>query len=182
MTVYYSATTRGFYDSSLNPKLPPDAKEVTAAAYTALLTAQGTGKLIQADATGAPEAVSPPVPAVTAASALAGLARVYAVAEAAGVSFQASGASAVSVFPSDNNGQLKLVSAFTMASAGLWADGTPWLTTAGVGVPFTKEDVVALATKVSGYVAACSTRYAALVAAVQADPAAETTDGWPSNT
>ena len=181
MTVYYSATARGFYDSSLNPKLPPDAKEVTAAAYTALLTAQGTGKLIQPNASGNPEAVAPPVPAVTVASALAALASVYASKECAGVSFQAFGAASASVFPSDYNGQLKLVSAFTMATAGLWTDGTPWLTTAGIGVPFVRADVIALATKVSAYVAACSTRYAALIAAVQASPTTDTSTGWPSN-
>ncbi len=181
MTVYFSPTAKGFFDSSLHSVLPADAKEITAETYTSLLTAQGKGQLIQSDANGNPEAVAPPVPAVTAASALAGLAALYAAKEALGVSFQAAGATAASVFPSDLNAQVKLVSAYSMATAGLWVDGTPWLSTTGVSVPMAKADVLALAPKVAAYVAACTARYGALIPLVSATPTTDTSTGWPSN-
>jgi hypothetical protein len=176
--IYYSASKRGFFNPAIHTTLPTDAVLVPQETYTALLTAQGHGQVIGPDVNGNPVASAP---VMTAAGALSALAALYASKETLGVSFQASGATAASVFPSDNNAQLKLVSGFAMANAGLWTDGTPWLTIAGVGVPFAKADVIALATKVSAYVAACSTRYAALIAAVQAAPTTDTSTGWPSN-
>ncbi len=181
MTVYYSPTAKGFYDSSLHAVLPADAKVITPDVYQSLLTAQGKGQLIEADATGSPVAVAPPVPAVTVASALAALASLYASKEALGVSFQAAGATAPSVYPSDLNAQVKLVSAYSMAAAGLWVDGTPWLSMAGVSVPMTVADVQALAPKVAAYVAGCTARYGALIPLVTATPTTDCSAGWPSN-
>ncbi len=178
MPVFYSATSKSFYDDCLFPKLPADAVAVTDVEHVALMAAQAQGKVISPDANGNPVAA---IPVPTVAQALAALSAVYAAKERLGVSFQASGASAPSVFPSDNNGQLKLVSAFTMAQAGLWIDGTPWIGVGGISVPMAKADILSLAPKVAAYVAACTGNYGRLIPAVTADVTTDTSTGWPSN-
>ena len=102
-------------------------------------------------------------------------------AEAAGFAFRAGTAPAPSMFSSDAAAQGKLTSAFLMVTAGLWVDGTPWLNRAGFGVPMTGADVQGLAARVAGYVAACNSRYADLLAAVRHDVDADITTGWPAN-
>ena len=62
MAKFYSKTTGGFYDTSINATMPPDAGAVTDAAYAALFAAQSAGQIIQSDANGNPEAVNPPAP------------------------------------------------------------------------------------------------------------------------
>ncbi|MDR3534928.1 MAG: hypothetical protein P4L71_00385 [Acetobacteraceae bacterium] len=57
MALYYAKSTGGFYDSGIGTP-PSDAVEITAAQHTALLAAQATGQVIQADANGNPEAVT----------------------------------------------------------------------------------------------------------------------------
>ena len=176
MAVYYSATTRSFYDDRLVAKPPSDAVPVTDAEHVALMTAQATGMVITPDATGAPQATTP---VRTVAQALAALGALYASKENAGVAFQASGATAPSTFPSNLNAQVKLVSAFSMANVGLWVDGTPWISVSGISVPMVKSDILALAPKVAAHVAACTANYGHLIPLVQADPAADTSGGWP---
>ena len=178
MATYYSASKRGFFDSGLHGTLPTDAVAVTDTQHADLLSAQATGQVIAPDANGNPVA-SVRVP--TLAQALSALAALYASKQCLGVLFQASGVTAPSVFPSDNNGQLKLVSAYTMAQAGLWADGTPWISVTGVSVPMVKADILALAPRVAAYVAACTARYGALIPLVAADVATDTSGGWPDN-
>ena len=123
-----------------------------------------------------------PVPnAPTAVQAKAFLDAMLAAKESLGVHFQAAGQAAASLFPTDPGAQLKLVSAFTMAGAGLWVDGTPWITADGKAVPLTRADVQALATKAAAYVAACTAHYASLLPTVAANPAARVDLGWPAN-
>ncbi|MCG9064731.1 DUF4376 domain-containing protein [Laribacter hongkongensis] len=52
--MFYSATTHGFYDSSINNTIPADAVEITAEQHAALLAGQSAGKLIMADEQGHP--------------------------------------------------------------------------------------------------------------------------------
>lgn len=61
--MYYSANTGGFYDAAIHGKnIPADAVEISADEHAALLAAQSSGKVIQADKDGKPVAVDPPKP------------------------------------------------------------------------------------------------------------------------
>lgn len=78
MTLYYAASTSGFYDPAINALIPEDAKEITSENHAALLHAQGQGRVIQADANGYPVAVDPPplpaaIPTLTRLQFLIGL-------------------------------------------------------------------------------------------------------------
>lgn len=65
MTIYFSASTGGFYDSDIHGKhVPSDAVEIAAEDHAALLDAQGNGKVIVADKSGAPVAIDRPAPTV----------------------------------------------------------------------------------------------------------------------
>ncbi|UUM20916.1 hypothetical protein [Mycoavidus sp. SF9855] len=59
MTLYYSATTGGFYDSDVHVTLPADRVEITSQTHQALLTANAQGARIAADAHGYPQAIFP---------------------------------------------------------------------------------------------------------------------------
>jgi hypothetical protein len=51
----YAASTGGFYDTAIHgSNVPADAVDITNVEYTALLEGQSAGKIIAADATGAP--------------------------------------------------------------------------------------------------------------------------------
>lgn len=52
--MFYSATTHGFYDRSINNTIPADAVEITAEQHAALLAGQSAGQLIMADEQGRP--------------------------------------------------------------------------------------------------------------------------------
>lgn len=57
---YYSATTKGFYNSDVNgTNIPEDAVEITVDQHTALMAAQAEGHVIQADDSGVPQSVAP---------------------------------------------------------------------------------------------------------------------------
>jgi hypothetical protein len=63
MTMFYSKSTGGFYDTAIHgDAIPADAVEITAAAHATLLEAQSDGKRIVADASGHPVAVEPAPP------------------------------------------------------------------------------------------------------------------------
>jgi hypothetical protein len=62
MTIFYSATSKSFFDSRIHAVMPPDAVEVDDDTHTALMSAQSQGKAIQPDADGRPEAVDRPPP------------------------------------------------------------------------------------------------------------------------
>jgi hypothetical protein len=54
--IYYSASTRGFYDNYLHDSIPADAIEITDDEHRSLLTEQSAGKQITADDGGRPVA------------------------------------------------------------------------------------------------------------------------------
>ena len=61
--MFYSKTTGGFYDTAIHgDAIPADAVEITSEQHAALLAAQSSGKVIQADQSGKPVAVDPPKP------------------------------------------------------------------------------------------------------------------------
>lgn len=121
----------------------------------------------------------PPVPTVQ--GTLDALDLLAFVKRGAGVMFQAAGAAAPSLFPTDDASRGLLTSSFVAAGAGLWTDGTPWETADGQFVPLASADVQALAKKALAYVAAVQARKAALAAAVRGDPTTDISAGWPSN-
>jgi hypothetical protein len=62
---YYSKTTRGFYNKEVNgDAIPKDAVEVQDADYSALMTGQASGKVIQPNQSGYPVLADPPEPSV----------------------------------------------------------------------------------------------------------------------
>lgn len=63
MTIYYSKTTTGFYDSDIHGStVPVDAVAITPEEHTELLVGQAAGKIITADSHGAPILQDPPAP------------------------------------------------------------------------------------------------------------------------
>jgi hypothetical protein len=62
MSKYFSAATMGFYDSSINTKIPSGAVQLTDQEYNNLLQGQNNGKLIVIDANGRPVLASVPAP------------------------------------------------------------------------------------------------------------------------
>ncbi|MCG9100463.1 DUF4376 domain-containing protein [Laribacter hongkongensis] len=58
--MFYSATTHGFYDRSINNTIPADAVEITSEQHAALLSGQSAGQLITADENGYPILADPP--------------------------------------------------------------------------------------------------------------------------
>lgn len=71
MTIYYSMSRNGFYNSDINGTLPSDAVGVPLNVYQNVLAAQSTGKIITSDVNGNPIAVDPSTP-LTLAEARAG--------------------------------------------------------------------------------------------------------------
>jgi len=62
MSLFFSTTTRGFYDDAIHASIPGDAQPITEQVRANLLAAQSAGKVIEADANGLPVAVDPPPP------------------------------------------------------------------------------------------------------------------------
>ncbi|GIK83069.1 MAG: hypothetical protein BroJett024_41740 [Alphaproteobacteria bacterium] len=62
MSLFFSTTTRGFYDDAIHASIPGDAQPITDMQRANLLAAQSAGKVIEADADGFPVAVDPPPP------------------------------------------------------------------------------------------------------------------------
>ena len=62
MSLFFSTTTRGFYDDAIHANIPGDAQPITEQVRANLLAAQSAGKVIEADADGFPVAVDPPPP------------------------------------------------------------------------------------------------------------------------
>ena len=61
--MFYAKSTGGFYDRAIHgDAIPADAVEISEAVHAALLEAQSSGKVIQADQSGHPLAVDPPKP------------------------------------------------------------------------------------------------------------------------
>lgn len=62
MSMFYSATSNGFYDSEIHSELPTDAIEITTDVHELLLIGQASGKVISADSDGKPVLTDPPEP------------------------------------------------------------------------------------------------------------------------
>jgi hypothetical protein len=60
MTLYYSATSSGFFDSDIHAEIPEDAVEITAEEWQALLDGQSSGQIISTGAGGIPVLADPP--------------------------------------------------------------------------------------------------------------------------
>lgn len=58
--MYYSKTTKGFYDTAIHTTIPDDAVKISAAEHAGLLAAQAAGKHIRPGKGGKPEAVDQP--------------------------------------------------------------------------------------------------------------------------
>jgi hypothetical protein len=61
MTIFYSKSKKGFYDSSIHgDAIPADAVEITVEEHRALLGAQSTGQIITSGSDGKPITIDPP--------------------------------------------------------------------------------------------------------------------------
>ncbi len=60
MTMFYSKSTGGFYDSIINKYIPDDAVEITDLQHKTLLSSQANGQIITSDQAGNPIAVDAP--------------------------------------------------------------------------------------------------------------------------
>lgn len=60
--IYYSAGSRGFYNSGIHKVIPEDAKEISAQEHAELLAEQEAGQVIVPDSEGFPIAAPPPPP------------------------------------------------------------------------------------------------------------------------
>jgi hypothetical protein len=65
MTIFFSASTLGFYDDGIHSTLPSDAREISADVHIQLLEAQTGGALIAANNNGDPIATTRPGPTET---------------------------------------------------------------------------------------------------------------------
>lgn len=62
MTLYYSASNNGFYDSDIHSVIPGDSVTITSAEHTALLDAQSAGQVICVGDNGRPTTKAPDRP------------------------------------------------------------------------------------------------------------------------
>lgn len=62
MTISYSPSTRGFYDTEIHSTIPADARVITALQHRRLLEQQTAGKVIAPDGAGDPVAADRPAP------------------------------------------------------------------------------------------------------------------------
>lgn len=62
MAIYYSKSTGGFYNNTINTEIPDDAIEITDGQHQALLDGQASGKEITTDAKGKPVNTDRPGP------------------------------------------------------------------------------------------------------------------------
>lgn len=71
MTIFASASERGFFDSQIHPAIPSDGVEISPEYHAQLMQAQADGKVIKWAANGMPLAVAAPPPSLDAAKAAA---------------------------------------------------------------------------------------------------------------
>lgn len=60
MTIFYAASSCGFYDDQIHSAIPGDAVEITADQHAELIAGQAVGKRIVADQSSRPMLVDPP--------------------------------------------------------------------------------------------------------------------------
>lgn len=151
MTLYYSKTTNGFYDTLFGKQgyIPADAVQITQAQYVTLMAAQGQGQVIQADANNNPESVAPtPTPQARAGAAIA-----------SGIVLTSTGIPALNatyaVDPATQS-QINSIISFIMLNSAFPAGVTalPWPDTSGTIHTFPNvASFQAFATAVANYVA-----------------------------
>lgn len=115
MTIYYSASTKGFYDLlAADYLLPEDAVEITRDAHAALIVAQQEGRVIVADALGAPIAVDPASLVTLDQVKALHVATLRAACEASITGgFKSAALGAVHTYPSDMKAQINLMGSVT---------------------------------------------------------------------
>ena len=59
MTIYFSKSTNGFYDSNINTNIPNDSKEISLSTWETLLSGQSNGQQITSDENGNPILITP---------------------------------------------------------------------------------------------------------------------------
>jgi hypothetical protein len=118
-----------------------------------------------------------------AANAVAALAAMLSAKEALGIHVTPTGGTDT-VFPTDPGSVAKYTAAWNAltASPPLAADGDIYIAADGTPVPLSMLDAKALIEKALAYFRACTATYAKLHAAVAANPSADITVGWPTNT
>lgn len=181
MTLYYSKSTGGFYDTAIaDYTLPTDAVEIAADTHASLLAAQAAGKTIAADATGAPQAVDPAT-LFTLAQAqtlqLAALEAAYDSASSTAIGYTTKGG-VTATFQADTVSQsLVQTSLAGYSAAAAVPTGFYWVAADNTQVAFTYADLQGLAATMiaQGWTAfqklqtlKASVRAATTVAAVQA--------------
>jgi hypothetical protein len=103
--------------------------------------------------------------------------------EGSGIHFKPAGGTDT-VFPTDPGSVAKYTAAWNALTTTppLAADGDIYIAADGTPVPLSMVDAKALITKALAYFRACTANYATLHAAVAANPSADITVGWPTNT
>jgi hypothetical protein len=119
----------------------------------------------------------------TSANAIAALAAMLSAKEGSGIHFKPTGGTDT-VFPTDPGSVAKYTAAWNALTTTppLAADGDIYIAADGTPVPLSMVDAKALITKALAYFRACTANYATLHAAVAANPSADITVGWPTNT
>ncbi|MFJ3050861.1 DUF4376 domain-containing protein [Pseudomonas nitroreducens] len=170
--MYYSQTTGGFYSTEIHgTNIPDDVVEITDEEHQKLLDGQSRGLLIQADESGTPELVAPPIAPVDLKAVIA--ARRYA-AETAGI--------AVNGMPLDTGRDSQaLVTGAALQAVIDSAYTCQWKTTEGF-VDLDGPQIIAIASTMRAHVQACFDREAELLDAVAAGTytAEQLDQGWPA--
>ena len=120
---------------------------------------------------------------LNAANAITSLAAMLSAKEALGIHVTPTGGTDT-VFPTDPGSVAKYTAAWNalIATPPLAADGDIYIAADGTPVPLSMLDAKALIEKALAYFRACTANYTKLHAAVTANPSADITVGWPTNT
>jgi hypothetical protein len=181
MTIFYSASRMGFFDSDIHApqQIPGDAVAITAAEHQALLAAQSSGKEITSDAQGYPVAVAKTYTLdEIREQKLASLALYRWQKETEGITIGGVGIKTDRESQSLLNGALKLFDLNPTLQAIDWKGETGW-------VQVDKATLEAVGVAVGAHVQACFTREKQHATAIEAletieeIEAYDITTGWP---
>lgn len=143
--MFYSPTTGGFYDSSINAEIPVDAVEITKDRHLDLLGEQSGGKKIVSDEDGFPVAITP---LLTRDTLLASLADKRWLVETGGIYVDGR------FISTDRESQAQLSSTYLFLKNDLVAD-TAWKSSDGTFSVVTCDELEPFAKAVSSHVRAC---------------------------
>ncbi|QAU22609.1 hypothetical protein EO087_00315 [Dyella sp. M7H15-1] len=168
MTIYYSASQKGFYDDAIYPNsaLPKDIVEVPHATYQSLIAAQSDVAVIQSDNAGNPVIAQPPAPTLDESkkSQIALICAACAMAIKSG--FTSSAWASVTTYGSNATDQANLVSIAQAGQGGsLWcaSSSDTWALTG-----HTAAQVTQVLTDWNKYRSAQQSKYANLVSKINA--------------